>query len=701
MYPKRLKILIFLILLMATITVARLIQMQIISASTFQNEISKLKLQRTKTKQFKTIRGKILDRNGLTLAESNPLFQLNISYDLCSALDQRLIDAKLAELKQKPQTTEDDIIQMRQQLQQKAEITLDIIIRCTHFGITQQDIRQKIDKINDKVWNIRYFLAWARNNPANELIEKFGSISAVPFSAATQDFEKSHSPDERLILTNKVNDIADMKLSYNLLELNTSSDIFTAQLEFMNIKEGLDIVLSSQRVYPYNSTASQLIGWVGPESDSDLFDDDKMLKYKQGDFSGRRPGIEYVCEPILRGRRGKELYDIDKQLIRRTQSQIGSDVTLTIDIDLQQRIEQYITNPNYNPNAKSPTSIVIIDTNTGQILAMVSTPTYNLNTIRFDYSKLINDKNHPLINRAINALYPPGSVVKPLIAIAGLETSQITPDTIISCPAHEPPTGWPRCWIQKTYSWLGHDDQAPNNTRNALKGSCNIFFSRLADETKTRSLQKYLYDLCYGHHLLSTPSAIEKTPFARQLTEADGIIASTIPEGPVTSFDQIGFLNDREKRYFGIGQGSMRVTPLQVAASMAIIANKGIYRRPVIIKDEAYNPVFMDITPSSFDTVWEGMSAVVNETNGTAEKVFAPANFPQRDTRVFGKTGSTEAPVNAWFSGFANDSQNRSIAFAVVVEGGLHGGADAGLIASEIITLCIDADYIGKTNHQN
>ena len=686
---------------MVVITIARLVQMQLISASTFQSEISKLKLQRTETKQFKTIRGKILDRNGQILAENYPKFQLNISYDLCSALDQRLIDAELAAVKQKQQITEDDIIQTQQQLQQKTEITQDIIIRCANFGISPEDIRQQISKINDKVWNMRYFLAWARNNPSKELIEKYGSIGSVPFSIASEDFEKNHSLTERLILTKKVDDIAEMKIPYNLLELNTSNDIFSAQLEFMNIKEGLDIVPSSQRIYPYNSTACQLIGWVGPENDSDLFNDDKLMEYKQGDFSGRRPGIEYVCEPILRGRRGNELYDIDKQLIRRTQSQLGYDVTLTIDIKLQQKIEKYITDVNDNPKAKSPTSVVIIDTNTGEILAMVSTPTYDLNTIRSDYSNLINDKNRPLINRAINALYPPGSVAKPLIAIAGLETSQITADTIISCPAQDPPTGWPRCWIQKANSWSGHDDKWPNNTRNALKGSCNIFFSKLADKTETRTLQKYLYDLGYGHHLLSPPSAIEKTPFSRQLTEADGIIASTIPESTVTSFDQIGFLEDREKRYFGIGQGNLRVTPLQVAVSMSIIANKGIYRKPAIIKDEPYNPMFMEINSTSFDTVSDGMDAVVNETDGTAEKIFASANFAEKDVKVFGKTGSTEAPLHAWFAGFANDSHNRSIAFAVLVEGGEHGATDAGPIAREAIAMCIDADYIGKANHQN
>jgi cell division protein FtsI/penicillin-binding protein 2 len=133
---------------------------------------------------------------------------------------------------------------------------------------------------------------------------------------------------------------------------------------------------------------------------------------------------------------------------------------------------------------------------------------------------------------------------------------------------------------------------------------------------------------------------------------------------------------------------------------MSIIANKGIYRKPAIIKDETYNPVLMDINSTSFDTVWNGMNAVVNETGGTAEGIFASANFPEKDVKVYGKTGSTEAPINGWFAGFANDSQNRSIAFAVLVEGSEHGAIDAGPIAREAIKMCIDADYIGKANHQ-
>ena len=151
----------------------------------------------------------------------------------------------------------------------------------------------------------------------------------------------------------------------------------------------------------------------------------------------------------------------------------------------------------------------------------------------------------------------------------------------------------------------------------------------------------------------------------------------------------------------------MRVTPLQVANAMAAIARNGIYKSPrlffapVITSDErraTSDEIDLSISPQTLATVYDGMFAVVNEQGGTAYKEFAHSGLTEQDVKVYGKTGSTEQPDNAWFAGFAADSTNRKIAIAVIVEGGQHGSSDAAPLARDIIQFCIDAGYIGKSN---
>jgi cell division protein FtsI/penicillin-binding protein 2 len=345
---------------------------------------------------------------------------------------------------------------------------------------------------------------------------------------------------------------------------------------------------------------------------------------------------------------------------------------------------------------------VVIDVNSSDILAMVSFPSFDLNTARFDYDELIADKNAPLSNRAIYRLYPPGSSIKPLILVAGLESKKITSDEVISCPPHRPPAGWPQCWITRQYSSIGHDDQwagkGGNKARNAIKGSCNVYFSRLADRIDPNTLQLWFYKFGLGQKLLQPPAAVVNSKYNRFFTQSAGLISSSRPDSSADSLEQLPPINPGERRFFGIGQGSLRVTCLQVANLMAVFARDGMYMKPrIFIENDPNNhPVFLGIQPSTLDVVYDGTYAVINEINGTAYETFKNSNFNAQGVRVYGKTGSTENPEHAWFAGFAKDSANRSIAVAVIVEGGKHGSSDAAPIGRDIIRFCIDAGYIGR-----
>jgi len=528
-------------------------------------------------------------------------------------------------------------------------------------------------------------------------------------SEAIADFEKKFpTKDERLLHIAEIDDIADMDNTWALLELKSDDDIFTAQLEFMNV-DGVQILPKGHRAYPYGSVAAQTIGWVGPaqEHDKKLFEGDKLSSYLDDDVCGREDGIEYVCETILRGKRGQEDYDIDRVLKNRTEPQFGEDVQISLDIELQKKIEDYLADYKFNPNYEAPTAAVVIEVETGDILALVSLPVFDLNRARYDYAELADDHNEPLRNRAINKQYPPGSVIKPLILTAGLESGRITPYEIISCPAQKAPREWPSCWIYNKYK-IGHDDKWQNYAHNAIKGSCNIYFSRLADRINPSVLQQWLFKFGYGHEipLVSAPraSSIENRASSienRDLRQAQGQISTSIPTGKISGFEQIPTLEAGERRFFGIGQGNLRATPLQVANAMATIARGGLYKQPRLFINDANDSelaaIDLNISQQTLDVIQNGMNAVVNDPDGTAYREFAPSGLASQGINVYGKTGSTESPENAWFAGFAKDATGRAIAIAVIVEGGQRGSSDAAPLARDIIQFCIEEEYIGNT----
>jgi len=209
----------------------------------------------------------------------------------------------------------------------------------------------------------------------------------------------------------------------------------------------------------------------------------------------------------------------------------------------------------------------------------------------------------------------------------------------------------------------------------------------------------------YGRKILQGPGSFNES---RRDFAADTAIQMQL-QGVISSPDayaqpgQLPPIMASEKRLFGIGQGNLRVTPLQVANAMAVIARGGLYKPPSLfmrdVDDSDHDPVDLGIHPETLALVRDGMYAVVNEYGGTAYKEFQHSGFAEQDVTVYGKTGSTEKPDNAWFAGFAEDSQGRSLAIAVVVEGGQHGSADAAPLARDIIQFCIDAEYIGQISN--
>jgi len=712
MYSKRVKIFVIFSVIFLAVCVARLAQMQLLSASSVQERIAELKRQRGQSTQLKTIRGRILDRNGRVLATDEPRFWVHVNYKLSSFLDDRvrqvLLDA--AEGQADPDKA---IEKTKDQINDKLEDLARIINKCAAFEATDPcQITAEMQRINNLVWDNRQFQAWRRNFPNSEVFDKYPSVSAVPLSIAVADFEaKEPDPARRIELASKV-DIAEMRRDWPLVELKTDDDIFAAQLEFIDT-EGVQILPREHRFYPYGAAAAQTIGWVGPatrEQDKEPFEQDRLRSFLEGEVCGREDGVEYVCEGILRGRRGESVRDIDNRLVSETDTVPGQDVTLTLDIELQRRIDEYLSHRPRDPNWGAGMSAVVIEVGTGDILALVSLPVYDLNRARYDYGELRVDPAMPLINRAINCdRYPAGSVIKPVILIAGLESGVVAADEPISCPPQGAPQGWPECLIHRRNPGVGHDSLWVNTARNAIKGSCNVYFSHLADRIDPLALQQWLFKFGYGRNALS-PVEMQDTAHDmpdRAFDQFSGTISSTNLKGPIASLADVPALRPRERRMFGIGQGNLRVTPLQVANAMAALAREGVYKPPrlfagpssLVSRDSTTEGQDLGIRVETLAVIYDGMSAVVNEAGGTAHKPFEPflATLAAEDVKVYGKTGSTEKPEHAWFAGFAQDSTARKIAVAVVVEGGQGGASDAAPLVRDIIQFCIEAGYLGKT----
>jgi len=682
MYSKRVKIFIAIIASAMLICIGRLVQMQLVDSSYYRQQVADLKNLQSTSQQLTTLRGSILDRNGQILAEDVATFNVNIAYKLSRFMDLRVCDAMLLRARAKT-NARTEIGEVEEQINSALEKIELIIEKCANFGLSSEDVEKRLKQINDEVWRQRKYIAWRRD-----------------FKTYQQFVEKYPTAEQQLLKIFSI-DLAVMNQDYPLIELSSEDDIFTAQLEFMNIEE-ISIHPQSMRVYPFKSAACQTIGWVGPEQEKELFSDDKLQRYLEGEVSGRRPGVEYVCEPILRGRRGEEKYNIDSELVYKTKTEHGQDVQLTIDIDLQQAIEDFLSQSEIYSKYNGVIAAVIIDAKTGQILVMASLPTFDLNKVRYEYKQAFLSPNKPMLNRALANQYPPGSTIKPLILIAGLEEQKITPQDTISCSKDN--TERPRCWLPRMYPWLGHDDKWPNNARNALKGSCNVYFSKLAQRLEPIELQEWLFKFGFGRKILLAPTTILGTDYDRGFKQARGLISSRKAgsKNKYLNFTDLPDLKKTDLRWFGIGQGSLYANPLQVANMMAAIARGGKYIRPkLFIEPNNYDEsISLGISQKTIDVVKKGMFAVVNENEGTANNTFSEAldDYKNNGVKVFGKTGSTESPNNAWFAGFAEDSLGRSIAFSLIVEGGQSGSKDAAPLARDMVKILIEKGYTGSLN---
>lgn len=442
------------------------------------------------------------------------------------------------------------------------------------------------------------------------------------------------------------------------IKRDLSADIVHVLEEHIVHFPGLSVEITGKRYYPQGSVAAHVIGYLGKIS-RDEYDIRKHMGYLMDDYVGRS-GIEYLFEEVLRGVHGGKQVEVDargreKREIAHKPPFPGDDITLTLDIELQKKIQDAV--------GDDVASVCLMDVKTGEILTLLSTPTFDPNAFvtpsrSGERLELFKDKGLPFLNRAISSRYPPGSVFKIVTALAGLESGKITPNTTFTCTGaykiNEKSRAF-HCW-----SRYGHGDV---NLAKALERSCNVYFYKLGKLLGVDIISDFCKKIRLGE-----PVNIELRG------EASGIIPSR--EWKKDRFNEKWYQG--ETLIYAIGQGYLSITPLQVMRLIAIIANDGKIVEPTIIQGVKHDEQELGINKYHVQAVKKGMLRAVQMRYGTAH--MAQLDF----MKIAAKTGTAQnsGEPHSWFAGFF-PFYNPRIAIAVVVEHGGHGGGKAAAIAKE------------------
>lgn len=451
---------------------------------------------------------------------------------------------------------------------------------------------------------------------------------------------------------------------------------------------GVDISMKPIREYAFKNSAAHLFGYIAEISDKEL-DDKAYVDYNPGDYVGKN-GIEKAWEHELHGNDGGRQLEVDSRgrvlrVLVENSPTVGNSLVLTIDSRLQREAEAAF--------GSQAGAAVVMNVNNGEVLAFVSSPTFDpslfAGRIPLDiWKSYLEDKRHPLENKALSGQYPPGSTFKMITALAGLEAGVIDENTSIRDP------GYYELGNHKFRDWKagGHGIV---NLRKSLKESCDTFYYMLGEKLGVDRIAAMAERFQLGHDLGIGLQGEKK-----------GLI-------PTVAWKLKRF----GKRWFpgetlpvAIGQGYVLMTPIQLASMIATVANEGTVYRPHLVKRvvdpdgktiQEFSPEVVattGISPSLFKKVKQGLFAVVNDPGGTG------ANARLWDVKVAGKTGTSQVVKlgedrkkslsyqhkdHGLFVAFA-PFDKPEVAVAVVVEHGGGGGAVAAPIARNILRSYFD-----------
>lgn len=477
-------------------------------------------------------------------------------------------------------------------------------------------------------------------------------------------------------------------------------DISTATriAEQKNILPGIDVQARATRDYPNDSVAAHTLGYIGEISDKEL---QELIEadYTNGDLVGKM-GIERSYESILRGQKGGRQIEVDsagrlKRILSNRDPIPGHSLGLTIDVNIQKIAEESLAKAirsarKLGARRASAGAAVVLDPQNGEVLALVSAPTFNPEDfgggIKPDIWRILNDKksNYPLNNRAIMSAYPPGSTFKPVTAVAGEMSRLISANTTVVCNGKWYGSGkkWPKsCWKKKGHGRV--------NLVSAMAQSCDVYFYEIGFKLWRQRSDK--------------------------LQEASNIFGFGALTGIDLPWEKAGRIPTREWKKdwnrnnpanqvwlpgdnvnLSIGQGDMLSTPLQIANLYAALANGGSIYKPHVLKT-IISSDGREVRASEPVAIYQGLGGKLSRSlntglrevtlRGTAKGAFA--SFP---VKIAGKTGTSQVWGKEDFALFAGYGPLPDPKYVVVmvVEEGLSGGSVTAPAVREIFGRIFD-----------
>jgi penicillin-binding protein 2 len=471
----------------------------------------------------------------------------------------------------------------------------------------------------------------------------------------------------------------------------------------------VSIVKIQHRYYPYGASLTHILGYISKINTQDkqrLEEENKASDYV-ATFNIGKMGIERYYEDVLHGTAGNEKVEVNSRgrivrLLEQHPPQAGEDIYLSINLKLQLYIESLL--------AGRKASVVAIDPNNGEVLAMVSNPSYDSNDFvggisSKKYSELLDDPSKPLFNRALLGAYPPASTVKPFISIAALSEGVVSPKSVVNDPGW-----WQLPGTERRYrDWLkwghGHVD-----VLRAIEESVDTYFYQVAYDMGIDRLNLWMTKFGYGERTGIDISANEETRAVMPSREwklkrhkKSWLQGDTIP--------------------VGIGQGYWTATPMQMAKALTTLINNGktftphflLYKKSDIINTNQSQPIInpekyvepnslVDVNPTYWALAKEGMHRVMFGARGTARKVYVGAKY-----QAAGKSGTAQVyglkenetynahkipehlRDHALFIAYAPYDKPK-IALAIVIENGGGGSSNGGAVARKILDYYLEGD---------
>lgn len=481
-------------------------------------------------------------------------------------------------------------------------------------------------------------------------------------------------------LTGRTKEYIEKRIKYGEISMYTRENTIMEDLD----EETAHKILERKNEFPYlqvetyfkrkyidDESASHLIGYVKKISNKE-YETLKDEGYEDRDVIGKE-GIEKQYDKELRGEKGYEYFEVNarsiaQKTIRSKPSVKGKDIHLTIDMRLQRYVENVFKEKNLVG------SMIAINPKNGEVLTMVSYPTYPLNTfssvIPSDlWNDILYDERRPLTNKSISGEYPPGSVFKPFVAFSFLDAGLDPKEKFFDDGAYRIGEWQWRSWKRTGHGYV--------DLRKAIIESANVYFYRAAHEYGSSVITRNVRNFGFGK-----PTGIDIPG------EKSGLVPS--PDWKKKRFKEGWYTGDTI--IFAIGQGYMTATPLQVAQAYSVLANQGYAYKPrlvdyitdgnIVENIESEKTIEVNYPAEYYRLLKDAMIGVVEEKNGTG-KILRTEGL-----KIAAKSGSAQnsqfKETHAWVAGYF-PADNPEVVFVVLLQGAGSGGAVAGGVAKEFI----------------